>query len=128
MSTEISSASALQASRSTPVVRDLPAPREAALKEAVVGSGKNSTAPLTAKADPLEMQRQLDEALAQLNEQMKQSGRDLNFSRDPAADRTVITVRSSQTGEVIRQIPDATLLRVAHNIEKVKGMLLNERV
>jgi uncharacterized FlaG/YvyC family protein len=28
---------------------------------------------------------------------------------------------------VIRQIPDETLLRVAHNIEQVKGMLLDEK-
>lgn len=124
MSTEISSASHLPTPQNTSATTPVH-PRVALPKEAVVGSGKPAAEP---KADPQEMQRHLDEALAKLNEQMKQSGRDLNFSRDPAADRTIITVRSSQTGEVIRQIPDATLLRVAHNIEKVKGMLLNERV
>ncbi len=125
MSTEISSASPLPTPQNTRDATPVQ-PRVAMPKDAVVGSGKPAAEPKAPNADPQEMQRHLDEALAKLNEQMKQSGRDLNFSRDPAADRTIITVRSSQTGEVIRQIPDATLLRVAHNIEKVKGMLLNE--
>lgn len=127
MSTEISTASPLPTPQNTRAATPVQ-PRAALPKETVVGSGKPAAEPAAPKADPQEMQRHLDEALAKLNEQMKQSGRDLNFSRDPAADRTIITVRSSQTGEVIRQIPDATLLRVAHNIEQVKGMLLNERV
>lgn len=127
MSTEISSASPLPTPQNTRAATPVQ-PRVALPKETVVGSGQPAAEPAAPKADPQEMQRHLDEALAKLNEQMKQSGRDLNFSRDPSADRTIITVRSSQTGEVIRQIPDATLLRVAHNIEQVKGMLLNERV
>ena len=126
MSTETSTANALPAPQNTRVANTLPAPRVAMPKETIVGSGTDNAEPSVRKSSPQEMQRQLDEALAQLNEQMKRSGRDLNFSRDPAADRTVITVRSSQTGEVIRQIPDATLLRVAHNIEKVKGLLMDQ--
>ena len=127
MSTEITSASALPSLPNTRAASPVQA-SVAAPKETIVGSGKPTSGPATPKTDPQEMQRHLEEALAQLNEQMKQNGRDLNFSRDPSADRTIITVRSSQTGEVIRQIPDATLLRVAHNIEQVKGMLLNERI
>ncbi len=127
MSTEISSASPSPAPQNTRVAPPVP-PRAALAQENIVDSSNRSVERTEPKVDPQEMQRQLNEALAQLNEQMKKSGRDLNFSRDTTADRTVITVRSSQTGEVIRQIPDATLLRVAHNIEKVKGMLLNQRV
>jgi uncharacterized FlaG/YvyC family protein len=36
-------------------------------------------------------------------------------------------VRSSETGEVIRQIPNEVAVRLAHNIEKVKGLLLNAK-
>jgi len=38
----------------------------------------------------------------------------------------VITVRSKHTGEVVRQIPSETVLKVAHSIEDMKGLLLNE--
>ena len=77
--------------------------------------------------DPKEMQRNLQEAIDRLNEQMKNNGRQLNFSVDKAINRTVVQVKNSETGEVIRQIPDETLLRVAHSIEQVKGMLLDEK-
>jgi flagellar protein FlaG len=62
-----------------------------------------------------------------LNEQMRSNGRDLNFSMDEASDRVVITVKHSQTGEIVRQIPNEVVLKVAHNLEQVKGMLLNEK-
>jgi len=35
----------------------------------------------------------------------------------------VIKVTNSTTGEVIRQIPDETVLRIAHTMEALKGML-----
>ena len=72
------------------------------------------------------LRESLHKSLEQLNQQMSDSGRNLNFSMDEAIDRVVITVRHAVTGEVIRQIPDETLLRVAHNLENVRGMLLNE--
>jgi len=34
-------------------------------------------------------------------------------------------VTSAQTGEVVRQIPSEVVIRIAHNIEKVKGMFFN---
>lgn len=78
--------------------------------------------------DAKEMRRQLEEAVQQLNEQSRRNGRDLNFRVDEAVDRTVITVRSKHTGEVVRQIPSETVLKVAHSIEDMKGLLLNETV
>jgi flagellar protein FlaG len=73
------------------------------------------------------MQKNLQDAIERLNEQMKSNGRQLNFSIDKTIDRTIVQVKNAETGEVIRQIPDETLLRVAHNIEQVKGMLLDEK-
>ena len=72
-----------------------------------------------------ENQRNLEEAIQRLNDQMRSNNRDLAFAIDRKVDRTVITVRSAQTGEVVRQIPDDAVLRVAHSIEDIKGMLLN---
>ena len=78
--------------------------------------------------DTKEMQRNLQEAIDRLNEQMKQNGRDLRFSMDNEVDRAIITVKSSQTGQVVRQIPNEVVLKVAHNIEDFKGLLHNEMI
>jgi len=78
--------------------------------------------------DPAEMRRNLQEAIQRLNEQMKQNSRNLNFSVDELANRTVITVKNTETGEVVRQIPNETVLKVAHNIEQIKGLLHNQSI
>jgi len=75
--------------------------------------------------DPKESQRQLSEAISRLNEMMQSSGTNLNFSHDNVLNKTVITVKNTESGKVIRQIPDITFLKVAHNIESLKGLLHN---
>jgi flagellar protein FlaG len=41
--------------------------------------------------------------------------------------RPIVTVVNSQTGEVVRQIPNEVVVRVAHHLDNLKGMLLNEK-
>jgi flagellar protein FlaG len=72
------------------------------------------------------MSRNLDEAIQKLNDQMKSSQRGLNFSKDQVNGTTVVKVMNSHTGEVVRQIPDVSLLRAAHSIEALKGMIHDE--
>jgi len=71
------------------------------------------------------MQRNLDLAITKLNEQMQASGRGLSFSFDPALDRPVVIVRNEKTGEVVRQIPNEVIVQVAHNFDRLKGVLHN---
>jgi len=78
--------------------------------------------------DPKEAQRKLSEALSQLNEMMKRSGTNLDFSRDEVLNKTVVTVKNTETGKVVRQIPDIVFLKVAHNIESLKGLLHNSAI
>ena len=80
------------------------------------------------KVDLKSLQKIVQEAIETLNEQMRQSNRSLNFSMDAQVNRVVITVRNTDSGEVVRQIPDEAILRVAHNLQKVRGLLLNEEV
>jgi len=76
--------------------------------------------------DPKQLRARVEEAIDRLNEQMTANGRDLRFSIDRRLDRTVVTVQSSASGEIVRQIPDEALLRVARSIEDLKGVLYNE--
>ncbi len=78
--------------------------------------------------DPKQLRTRVEEAIDRLNEQMATNGRDLRFSIDDRLDRTIVTVRSSASGEIVRQIPDEALLRVARSIEDLKGVLYNEVV
>ncbi len=99
-----------------------PAPTRAAARTEAVPAVERE-----ARASAIEhgkaMRQQLAQALAEMNKQMQLNGRNLAFSMDEKANRTVIRVTNSVTGEVVRQIPDEVVLRIAHSIEDMKGLL-----
>jgi flagellar protein FlaG len=78
------------------------------------------------KPDPHEARRTLQEASEQLNKQMAKNGRDLSFSVDDVANKVVLTVKNRE-GEVVRQIPNEVVLRVAHNMEDMKGLMQDDK-
>jgi len=83
--------------------------------------------PVAIKFDASEVRRNLQDAVSMLNQQMASTNRGLGFRIDDAVGGPVVTVRSADTGEVVRQIPNEVVVRIAHNIEKVKGLLLNAK-
>jgi flagellar protein FlaG len=83
--------------------------------------------PVAIKFDASEIRQNLQEAVSMLNQQMASTNRGLGFRIDEAVGGPVVTVRSADTGEVVRQIPNEVVVRVAHNIEKMKGLLLNAK-
>ena len=62
-----------------------------------------------------------------LNQQIASTSRGLGFHMDEAVGGPVVTVRSADTGEVVRQIPNEVVVRVAHSIEKMKGLMFNSK-
>ena len=80
------------------------------------------------KFDAAEVRQSLQEAVSILNKQLNAHNRGIGFSLDDALEVPVVTVRSTTTGEVVRQIPNEAAVRVAHNIESIKGLLVNANV
>jgi flagellar protein FlaG len=72
--------------------------------------------------DPTKARENLKAAIQELNEQMEKTGRDLSFGIDEALNRVVVTIKSSKTGEVIRQIPDEAFIKFAHSVKQLKGL------
>jgi flagellar protein FlaG len=83
--------------------------------------------PVAIKFDASEVRQNLQDAVSMLNQQMSSTKRGLGFQVDEAVGGPVVTVRSSESGEVVRQIPNEVVVRVAHNIEKVKGLLFSAK-
>ncbi len=83
-----------------------------------VKSPESAEAPQVVKAqhtDLKEMQEHVEAAVAQMNEYIQSTQRDLHFSYDKASGDTVVKVLDRSTQEVIRQIPDETFLKLAHS-------------
>lgn len=87
-----------------------------------------ATPPVVESISPEELNKKLEEIVQNLNEQLAQTGRNLGFSIDKAINRQVVTVTNRDTGEIVRQIPSEVVIRVAHNIEALKGVLFDEEI
>jgi flagellar protein FlaG len=69
------------------------------------------------------------EAVArQLESFLKRVSRSLEFHVDGASGRTVCSVRDAETGDLIRQIPNEEVLRLAELAHDETIVLVNERV
>ena len=73
-----------------------------------------------------DLNQQLDEAIETLNAAVKESPTALSFSRDDSSNRFVVQVTDTETGEVIRNLPGEAVLRVARQLESLKGVLFDE--
>jgi flagellar protein FlaG len=62
------------------------------------------------------VQEKVQAAVAQMNEYIQSTQRDLNFTYDPTSGETVVKVLDRNTQEVIRQIPDEVFLHLAQQL------------
>jgi flagellar protein FlaG len=71
---------------------------------------------------------ELKQAVAAINQAMKQSNRNLEFMVDSDTDRTVVRMVDTSTGELIRQFPTETTLAISRGIEQFQqGLLLRQK-
>jgi flagellar protein FlaG len=103
-------------------------PTKAAVAEAPAQPKVTAPKPIDIKFDPAEVRQTLQEAVSILNNQLNEHNRGIGFSVDNALETPVVTVRSTVTGEVVRQIPNEAAVRMAHNIDSIKGLLINANV
>ncbi len=64
----------------------------------------------------------------QIQGYLKDSGRNLNVRVDESTGRYVARVVNPETGEVLRSLPSDETLRIARNIDQMRGMLVNQKV
>jgi flagellar protein FlaG len=69
----------------------------------------------------------LNEIAESLNQEMQIRSKDLQFSVDEITNRFLVTVLDQESGKVVKQIPSETILKVAHNLEALKGILFDDR-
>ena len=65
-------------------------------------------------------------AVKTLNIAMKKAPTSLQFSVDSASHRFVVNVTNKDTGELVRSMPGEAILRIAQNLESLKGVLFDE--
>jgi flagellar protein FlaG len=84
--------------------------------------------PVEMHVDPVQNEKAMRDAIAQINKQMADNKQHLGFSHDDSIHGPVIVVTNSATGEVIRKIPTEEVIRVAHSIDALKGVLYSTKI
>lgn len=75
--------------------------------------------------------QQLQNAVGGINQAMRQSNQNLEFSVDPGTKKPIVKMVDTQTGELIRQFPSEETLAIARSIDQFlqrQGLLLNQKV
>ncbi len=115
-------AAASTAAKAAPVAS--PAKQELSIPKAKIIEPK----PVQLQFDEAKAKKNLDEAIKSLNEQLAANKTGLGFSIDKSLNRPVVIVHNTTTGEVVRKIPTEVVIRMAHSIDDMKGLLLNKSV
>lgn len=92
-----------------------PAPAVAAIQQAA------------ATPPPQISSEQVKQAMEKIRAAVAPTSQGLQFSMDESSGRTVIKVVDSSTQEVIRQIPSEEALKMAQELERMQGLLLNRK-
>jgi flagellar protein FlaG len=80
------------------------------------------------KYDANQLKESLKDAVKILNEQITSKSQGLGFSYDEKLNKPVITVTNTASGQVVRQIPNMEVLKLAHKLDDLKGILYNAKV
>ncbi|MBH3425792.1 MULTISPECIES: flagellar protein FlaG [Pseudomonas] len=87
--------------------------------------------PLVAQADnePTEEPQRvaLEKAVTDMREFVQASQRNLDFSIDDSTGKVVVKVIATDSGEVIRQIPSETALKLAQNLSDASSLLFDTK-
>jgi flagellar protein FlaG len=73
-------------------------------------------------------QMNLQQAVEQINFELTSLQSEIGFSVDFETNKNIVTVTRKDSGEVVRQIPSETVLNIAHNIEKLKGVIFDKLI
>ncbi|HCL68569.1 MAG TPA: hypothetical protein DIC49_03565 [Gammaproteobacteria bacterium] len=67
------------------------------------------------------------EKVAELERALPKTSNALSFSVDEVLNRAVITVIDKKSGEVVRTLPSEEVLRFVHNIDKLRGVIFEDK-
>ncbi len=69
----------------------------------------------------------IDQAVRDINSYLQKVQRNLEFSVDQETKHLVVKVIDAESGEVVRQIPAESVLAMARDLRKEKGLLFAQR-
>ena len=72
--------------------------------------------------------QEVEQAVQEMNDYVQNIERDIEFSVDDDTGRTIVQVKDSNTGELIRQIPREEILDIVKSLKDAQGLLFKAKV
>jgi flagellar protein FlaG len=88
-------------------------------------SGVQSADKPAPQTPSVDMNEAVRAAAKQIDSYLRSVGREVEFRVDEDTGMTVVTVRETATGDVIRQIPNEEMLQLARRFQQSSGALLD---
>lgn len=80
-----------------------------------------------AKASAEPKRDELEQAVTDIREFVQASQRKLDFTIDDSTGRVVVKVIATDSGDVIRQIPSETALKLAQSLSQASSLLFDDK-
>jgi len=116
----------LQAVSSSPYPEpEFVAPKKSVEAEGSIKAATKTPAPIQAlpESQNTDNKQQITNAVKDINHFFQMAQRSLEFTIDEASGHMVMQIKDTQTNEVIRQIPGEDALKLAKQLDDVKGVL-----
>lgn len=69
----------------------------------------------------------VNEAVSAINSQVQRISQNLKFSVDHDSGRVVVKIVDGETDQVIRQIPSEEALAISHALDKLQGLIIQQK-
>ena len=86
--------------------------------------GPNSDTALTLEA----MRESFRESVEAANERLSSRGTSISMAIDKATDTVIVQIKDQQSGDTVRQIPSQQALQISRNIERLTGIMIDQKV
>lgn len=90
-------------------------------------SDQAANQPVDKESKPV-AREELETAVSAIQDFVKASERQLDFSIDESSGQVVVKVIARQSGEVIRQLPSEVALKLAENLKDANSLLFDTQV
>ena len=72
-------------------------------------------------------QQDYKQAVNEINSVLKKIPTSLHFQKDEASNRFIVNVTDLATGDIIRSLPGDAVLRIARQLESLKGIIFDDK-
>ena len=107
-------------------------PAAAAVGAGAVESGRSSVSQVRPSSDTAltldAMRESFRESVEAANERLSSRGTSISMTIDKATDTVIVQIKDQQSGDTVRQIPSQQALQISRNIERLTGIMIDQKV